>query len=266
MTDSTYQLKIEEIQYLSLLLEVIETGNWEALEHAILNNPAEFRSFARKMSRSSELNGMTILHACVRFNTPPPIVKLLVDLVPESPTCADCLRRTPLHVAVGTHASLQTIKLLTNAYPEACAIQDDDGKTPLHLACDKGCELFEDNADFEPTPPKYEVVETLINAYPMAVPLEDQDGMSALEHAIFSDAPIEVVKLLQYATRKQCEFQREKKSSKAMGESKRSLDAPNFRVHDLSEPETHAAAVVPAFEGEFSRRRVLRRNGHVMHA
>ena len=29
--------------------------------------------------------------------------------------------------------------------------------------------------------------------------------MSALEHAIFSDAPIEVVKMLQYAIRKVCE-------------------------------------------------------------
>jgi ankyrin repeat protein len=265
MTGPSYQLKNEEIQYLSILLEIIESGNWEALECTIINNPTVFRSFARKVSRSSELNGMTILHACARFKTPPPIIKLLLDLVPESPTCVDCLQRTPLHVAVGTHASLKTIKLLSSAFPEACAIQDDDGKTPLHLACDKGCELFEDDASLVPKPPKYEVVETLIKAYPKAVTLEDQDDMSALEHAIFSDAPIEVIKLLQYATRKQCELKRKKESKKAMGESRSGLDGPSFSVYDLCEPDTNAATVNPAREGEFSRRRVVRRNGDAMH-
>ena len=37
-------------------------------------------------------------------------------------------------------------------------------------------------------------------AYPTSLLLEDNDGTSALEHAILSEASIEVVKLLQHAT------------------------------------------------------------------
>ena len=36
--------------------------------------------------------------------------------------------------------------------------------------------------------------------------LEDDHGMSALEHAILSDAPMKVVKLLQWATKKCYEY------------------------------------------------------------
>lgn len=146
------------------------------------------------------------LHSCVRWSPPAYIVKMLLDLVPESPSCIDCLQRTPLHVAAGTRSSSSVIKLLTEAYPEACAVQDMDGKTPLHLACDNECELFESDRKGCSTrgPPSYDVVLTLIKASPLSLPVEDEEGMSALEHAIVSEAPISVVKVLQKATRRQC--------------------------------------------------------------
>lgn len=116
------------------------------------------------------------------------------------------MNRCPLHVAVGTRASLQVIEILVHAFPEACTIQDCDLKTALHLACDRSCELFEDDSESTTSkPPNYEVVRTLIKSSFASVPLEDFDGMSALEHAIFSDAPIEIIKTLQYITRKQSE-------------------------------------------------------------
>ena len=160
------------------------------------------------------------LHACVRFSPPPHIVQLLIDLVPESPSSVDCLMRCPLHVAAGTRASLPVIQMLTQAYPDACDIQDVDGKTPLTLACDAACELFEgDRNSHEREPPSYQVVKVLLVASVSSVPLEDNDGMSALEHAIFSDAPIEVIKLLQHVTRRQCEVQQERRQSLEHSES-----------------------------------------------
>eukprot|EP00584_Thalassiosira_punctigera_P008417 CAMPEP_0172530912 /NCGR_PEP_ID=MMETSP1067-20121228/4516_1 /TAXON_ID=265564 ORGANISM="Thalassiosira punctigera, Strain Tpunct2005C2" /NCGR_SAMPLE_ID=MMETSP1067 /ASSEMBLY_ACC=CAM_ASM_000444 /LENGTH=54 /DNA_ID=CAMNT_0013315221 /DNA_START=57 /DNA_END=218 /DNA_ORIENTATION=+ len=54
MTGPSNQLNDEEIQYLSLLLGIIDSQNWRALGYAILNNPAVFQSFARTVSRSSE--------------------------------------------------------------------------------------------------------------------------------------------------------------------------------------------------------------------
>ena len=122
------------------------------------------------------------------------------------------MQRTPLHVAAGTRASAEVIELLAMAHPAACSAQDDDGKTPLHLACHDSCELFEEDGihntvseNNNSRTTSYEVVRALVRANPLCAPIEDMDGMSALEHAILSEAPIKVVKLLQYATRRQCE-------------------------------------------------------------
>ena len=143
------------------------------------------------------------LHACSRFNPPMHIVQSLLELLPESPNLVDCMNRTPLHIAAGTRADLSTLQLLVNASPLTCSIQDVDGMTPLHLACDSTCELFAGDEDCNRDPPTYEVLSTLIKAYPPAVTLQDNEEMSALEHAIMSDTPLEVVKYLQYVTRQQ---------------------------------------------------------------
>ena len=63
MSDSspfTYQLNQTEAGYLSLLLHIIESQNWEALGCAIYRNPASFQLFARNISSVSALNGMTM--------------------------------------------------------------------------------------------------------------------------------------------------------------------------------------------------------------
>lgn len=254
MMGSSYQLNNEEIQYLDVLCGMIGARNWQAFGYAILNNPTVFQSFSRKISQSSEMKGLTILHACIRYNPPPHIVKIILTLVPEVPGCVDCFQRTPLHVAAGTRASLPVIELLAKAYPRACDIQDKDGKTPLHLACDCACNLFEGDGDFTREPPSYEVVYTLLKNSPLStVPVEDHDGMSALEHAILSDASIEVVNLLQYATGKQCEWQQ--KINGLTKKSRLSQDSISVIAH-----ETSAVIIIPARKGEISRKRGVHEN------
>jgi ankyrin repeat protein len=147
------------------------------------------------------------LHACVRFNPPLHIVQVLIELLPESTSFVDCMNRTPLHIAAGTRADLSTIQLLVNASPFSCSIRDVNGMTPLHLACDSTCEIYTgDEQDCTRDPPTYDVVSMLLKIYPTAVTLEDEEGTSALEHAILSDAPINVVKLLQAITCQQNEM------------------------------------------------------------
>jgi ankyrin repeat protein len=80
-------------------------------------------------------------------------------------------------------------------------MKDMDGKTALHLACDSSCQLFEGDEGFTKPPPSYDVVHTLMKASPSTVHLEDGDGMNALEYAIISNAPLQVVKILQRSTR-----------------------------------------------------------------
>eukprot|EP00581_Thalassiosira_minuscula_P012401 CAMPEP_0183723096 /NCGR_PEP_ID=MMETSP0737-20130205/14814_1 /TAXON_ID=385413 /ORGANISM="Thalassiosira miniscula, Strain CCMP1093" /LENGTH=255 /DNA_ID=CAMNT_0025953347 /DNA_START=209 /DNA_END=976 /DNA_ORIENTATION=- len=252
---SSNQMTQEEIQYLTLLLGIIRSKNWQAFGYAIISNPDVFQSFSRTLSRSSELNGMTILHACVRYNPPVHIVKILLALVPEASSCVDCLRRTPLHVAAGTRAGLPLIKLLVEAHPAACDVQDKDGKTPLHLACDIACELFNGDRDKAREPPSYNVVKTLLRASPLAAPVEDNEGMSALEYAIFSDASVAVVKLLQYETKRQCETQRR---SNVTLKNSRPSDEEKSTIED---EEYEFVALIPSSpprKGGFLRRRPVR--------
>lgn len=157
------------------------------------------------------------LHACVRYNPPAELVKILLALEPEAPACVDVANRTPLHVAVGMHANISIIETLVHVYPDACATLDWEDKTPLHLACNGCCDLFEeeegDNAmsndnmasTIRKNKPCLDTIRTLLNARPLAAVMEDQDGMTPLEHAIISDASLKVVEFLQFTTRVQCE-------------------------------------------------------------
>jgi len=208
MSSSTTKLTAKDVSQLTLLLSIINNSDWKALAYLICKNPTKFQALCRKLVQCRELNGMSILHATLRHNPPEAIVSCLLKLVPEAPQCVDCLGRLPLHICTGTRADLASIQLLVAAYPQGCCVQDIDGKTPLHMACDTQCELFErdDDEKTELSPPSLDVVTTLIKANPSCVQLEDQDGMSALEHAIFSNSDLEVVKLLQNATRKQCQI------------------------------------------------------------
>ena len=57
---STHQLNMNQTDYLCLLLGIIESQNWGAMICAISSNPIKFQWFMWKISRLSELNGMTM--------------------------------------------------------------------------------------------------------------------------------------------------------------------------------------------------------------
>lgn len=195
------------LHYISLLLDIIETQDWETFESVALSNPKAFQIISRRIANCPEFNGMTLLHACVRYDPPLHIVSQMIRLCPEMTEAQDCLKRTPLHVAAGTGASASMVKLLAKACPKSCDVQDEDGRTPLHFACDSSSELFDDQNDEPRGPPSYEVVRALLSESLHAATLEDEDGMSALEYAITSDGSIKVVNLLQKATQKQIKKQ-----------------------------------------------------------
>lgn len=119
-------------------MESINSCDWETLEQMVrTKGPQRFVEVCEMVSRSSQLNGMTILHACIRFDPPPRVVQLIIRLSPSSPFAVDCLNRTPLHIAAAIRANPQSIMLLVDACQKACSVRDVDGKTPLHFACDK---------------------------------------------------------------------------------------------------------------------------------
>mmetsp|Transcript_38142 Transcript_38142/g.80280 ORF Transcript_38142/g.80280 Transcript_38142/m.80280 type:complete len:232 (-) Transcript_38142:332-1027(-) len=192
------------MNYLAGMLALIEDQDWAKIEEVALTNPTSFKALSQSISECQEFNGMSLLHACVRYNPPPGLLREMIKLYPLALRAEDCLGRTPLHVAAGSGASQTVMKLLTVNYPQACTIQDEDGRTPLHFACDTTCEMFEDDGcNSEPRgPPDYETIRILLSGSLDAVTLEDVDEMNAVEYAIVSDADVKVVTLLQKATQR----------------------------------------------------------------
>jgi ankyrin repeat protein len=195
------ELNKAAMSYLNLLLASIEAKDWDMFSTVGIKNPKAFRALANILATSSEFNGMTFLHAAVRHNPPLNIVAGIVKICPDAPSRRDCLNRTSLHVAAGVGANVEVIKYLAMTAPETCKVQDEDGRTPLHFACDVDCQLFE-GEERRRDPPTYEMVHALLCANFSAAAIEDVDEMSPLEYAIFSQADIKVVKLLQKAAQK----------------------------------------------------------------
>ena len=238
------------------ILELLIDQNWESFRCNVLSSREIFRHLASAISSCSQLNGMTLLHAIVKYDPPLEIVARMIEFCPDMPAATDCLRRTPLHVAAGSRASASLIELLAHAHPAACDAQDEERKTPLHFACDSSCVLFED--DFHESgsiprqPPNHEAVAVLLSYSVHAVTLEDDEDMTPLEHAIQSNASMETVKLLQHETRQATQLNEGIQSfisaTKSMqipaydGEFMSSLGSnkPTKKVKRVSEDDTQA--------------------------
>mmetsp|Transcript_3752 Transcript_3752/g.9572 ORF Transcript_3752/g.9572 Transcript_3752/m.9572 type:complete len:232 (-) Transcript_3752:140-835(-) len=217
MTSSTSDSMLADMMnYLSFLLNLIEAQDWTRFAEVALSNPNTFKMISKTVSACEELNGMTFLHACVRFDPPISILQQMINLYPQALRGEDCLGRTPLHVAAGCGASPYVMKILTINYPEACNMQDEDERTPLHFACDASCQMFEDDDSKPRCPPSLDVIRVLLSGSLDAVTLEDADEMNAVEYAIISDAPMEVVKLLQKATQRVMKQSAKNKSSRTV--------------------------------------------------
>lgn len=185
------------MENISILLQIMKSGDWLTLQHLTLDDPKVFRTISQDISECSQLNGMTLLHAAIRFNPPLHIVAEIIEICPHLLSAQDCLGRTPLHISSGGQANPSLIKLLVDAYPEACSIPDKDGMTPLHMACNSSCKLFEGDDQIARDPPSYEVVRALLLPSSDSVTLDDVNEMSPIEYAIVSNASLRVVRLLQ---------------------------------------------------------------------
>jgi len=182
------------------MLDLIEGQDWNRLEYIAQTEPKTYQFLSKSITLCDEFNGMTLLHACVRFHPPIKVLDLMIKLYPQALSVEDCLGRTPLHVAAGSRASPWIMKVLTVNYPQACDIQDEDGRTPLHFSCDAACELFEDDDCVSRGPPSLDTIRVLLSGSLGAVTVEDFDERNAVEYAIMSDARIDVIKLLQKAS------------------------------------------------------------------
>ncbi len=182
------------------ILELIVDQEWDGFRSSALLDRDIFHHLDSAVSSCSQLNGMTVLHAVVRYNPPLDLVGQIIQYCPDMPAAQDCVGRTPLHVATGSGASAGLLNILAHAYPEACDVQDDGGKTPLHFACDSACILFaeDNNNDGARQPPNHDAVSILLAYSFHASILRDDEGMSPRDLAIRSNARGSTVRLLCY--------------------------------------------------------------------
>jgi len=82
------------------------------------------------------------------------------------------------------------------------------------MACNTSCSLFEGGDIIKRETPSFEVIGTLLAASLGSAVIEDDEGMNAVEYAVFSDASIRVVKLLQRAS--QSEFRKKQAESRSV--------------------------------------------------
>lgn len=106
------------------ILELIVDQEWDSFRSNALLDRDIFHHLDSVVSSCSQLNGMTVLHAVVRYNPPLDLVEQIIQYCPDMPAVQDCVGRTPLHVAAGSGASVGLLNILAHAYPEACDVQD----------------------------------------------------------------------------------------------------------------------------------------------
>ena len=183
------------MNYVDTLLDLIHNRQWEKLEE-VAEQRDLFKMISEHIQQSEEFNGMTLLHAVIKYNPPIQVLETMIQAHSDAIRGQDCLGRTPLHVACGTGSDSSIIRMLVRVYPEACDVQDIDGRTPLHIACDVGCVLFK--GDQTPrSPPTIDVVRALLSGSLESVLVEDEDGLPPITYAFVSNASISVIKLLQ---------------------------------------------------------------------
>lgn len=198
---STEGNKIVIAKILARLLDVIRRQRWVAFETIVLSNPRTFKWLCNALAEYDQFDRATLLHECLKHSPPLVIVAKMLEMCPD-PIVAlraqDCMGRSPLHIAAACDADPFIIKLLGNADPTVCDSLDEDGQTPLYLACDRSCTVAnETGEDRQRNAPSYLSVRALLSESLRPALIEDKNGMSAIEYAILSDAPIDVVNLLQ---------------------------------------------------------------------
>ena len=115
-------------------------------------------------------------------------------------------------------------------------IQDSDGRAPLHMACDSSTELFEESA-YTRGKPCHRTIAILLKASLESATLEDEDGMSPIEYALFSEADLDTVRLVQKAA---CKFMKKRSSSGdcAEGNLKRSTSCSSSNSNSSIKEKT----------------------------
>eukprot|EP00567_Pseudictyota_dubia_P014090 CAMPEP_0197436634 /NCGR_PEP_ID=MMETSP1175-20131217/4060_1 /TAXON_ID=1003142 /ORGANISM="Triceratium dubium, Strain CCMP147" /LENGTH=231 /DNA_ID=CAMNT_0042965969 /DNA_START=182 /DNA_END=877 /DNA_ORIENTATION=+ len=152
-----------------------------------------------------DADGRTLLHVVCSHEPPLDVVTGVAHKFPTMTDATDATQRTPLHEAVTHDASMEVVKFLAKTKPECTTMKDANGKTPLMLVCQEIGQI-EDRQWLDASQMERrllylcDLANSLVKSVPMSVLAEDKEGMTALEHAINSEAPKKMIRVLQHTT------------------------------------------------------------------
>mmetsp|Transcript_33436 Transcript_33436/g.99590 ORF Transcript_33436/g.99590 Transcript_33436/m.99590 type:complete len:261 (-) Transcript_33436:228-1010(-) len=168
-----------------------------------------------------------LLHTLCNHRPSNLIVETLLRQNPRLAAIRDNLQRTPLHTAVECGASSGVVRRLIEADPSIAEAKDTRGRTSLILACEEmGKQKFKSEEHEQARMHRLtKAIRLLTQLSPESSAIEDNDEVTALEHAISSEAPKEVIKELQKVTAravKQVNTEKKRRRSMDMISSSRS--------------------------------------------
>ena len=133
-------------------------------------------------------SGNTPLHDAAKYRASAGVVRLLLAAQPDAVKAQNQYGNLPLHCATAYQASPDVTRFLLEAWPDGAGTQNRNSDCPLHYA-----------SAYATTVP---AIMPLIDAMPSSVLMVNDSGQTCVDRAKASQAPEEIVNLLEDTARK----------------------------------------------------------------
>jgi hypothetical protein len=210
------------------LVKLVSWQKWYHLEEVLQRDEQQQAMPPFDDRARNRLPEEHILHLACQHQAPPRILELLAKKFPVSVRTPEKKGRFPLHIACAKGLKPKSIQFLINSCSAAAGVQDDYGKTPLHYVCESyeyNFRLIPSNAYRQPQGSTLQVVQMLLDRVPEGANVEDLYGMNAIEYAIDSDTDIDVIKLMQNASRESWRSMQKTHQGKSHEELRQSISS-----------------------------------------
>mmetsp|Transcript_19742 Transcript_19742/g.42342 ORF Transcript_19742/g.42342 Transcript_19742/m.42342 type:complete len:269 (-) Transcript_19742:68-874(-) len=179
------------------LTRLVARRSWFEIENLLSSSSIDWMNIDEKGLITDE----SILQFALRYSAPLRIVKLLALRYPRCLTRPDSTGKYSCQVASKYGASPNVMYFLVCKNKYAAAIQDPLGKCPIHYVAEFYACNNESETDVAVKEDMLQVVRILRDAAPQSFYLEDDEGCNAIEHAIFNNVDIKIIRTKQPAAR-----------------------------------------------------------------
>lgn len=168
------------------LVSLLREGNWEACLVQLERNPDCAKRLVPSVIHNQKTYMLPIHIACSLQTTPLSLLKILVEMYPQSLSIPDFFfQRIPLHWAcLKTPSNNMRIDYLLEAYPEGAYQTSLNGRLPLHYIFQGGKLLEKKN------------IQLLLKYFPDSVRFQDKFDRLPLHCACLCGVSLDIIKML----------------------------------------------------------------------